>query len=70
MEDDKTQHKAPEEQPKRASKIGVCLPLGMMFGLSLGVVWGNLPIGLSLGFTFGIFVGAVLDSRAKKRDGD
>ncbi len=61
---------APEEQPKRMSKIGVCMPLGMSFGLTLGVAWGNISIGMALGTAFGLLVGAWLDARANKRGGD
>ncbi len=60
----------PEEQPKRTSKIGVCMALGMSFGCALGVAWGNIAIGVALGPAFGLLVGAVLDARANKRDGD
>ena len=61
---------APEKQPKRTPMIGVCIPLGMIFGVSLGVAWGNIAIGAALGMLFGIVVGAWLDARAKKRDRD
>ncbi len=61
---------APEKQPKRTSMIGVWMPLGMMFGCSLGVAWGNISRGVALGPAFGLLVGAWLDARANKRDGD
>ncbi len=44
--------------------------MGMIYGVALGTAWGNIAIGAALGTTFGLLVGAVLDDRANKRDGD
>ena len=70
MKEPKTRNLRPEPpsaEGKKPSYIGMGIPLGILFGLSLGTAMGKQGLGISLGLLVGLLFDTMLEERAKKQ---
>ena len=56
-----------DPQPKKTSdQIGLWLVIGAGLGTVLGILYHNLPIGISMGAALGLVFGAAISLKNKK----
>lgn len=56
-----------DPQPKKTSdQIGLWLVIGAGIGVTFGIIFDNLPIGISIGAALGLIFGAALSLKNKK----
>lgn len=51
-------------------KVGICMSLGMCFGMLVGVVFDNISNGLILGMLFGLVMDTVIQKKEKQQKKD
>jgi len=54
-------------EPPPPNQIGLWLVIGGGLGVSLGILFDNLPIGISMGAALGLVFGAALSQKNKKK---
>ena len=66
FESDKKEQSSNEEpENQRGSTIAIWIPIGVGFGIPLGLVFDNLALGIAIGAAIGIAIGATMDQRRK-----
>ena len=63
--DKKGQSSNEEPENQRGSTIAIWIPIGVGFGIPLGLVFDNLALGIAIGAAIGIAIGATMDQRRK-----
>lgn len=51
-------------------KLETCISLGLVFGVAIGSIRNNIPIGVGLGILFGAIVGTFMTKDDKKKNKD
>ena len=54
------------KKKKTSDQIGDWLVIGAGIGITFGIIFDNLPIGISMGAALGLIFGAALSLRNKK----